>query len=80
MNNQMLDVLNVNTWTDKDGKEQKSFIRCGVAFPRKNEKGYVLKLDVQNMTGIIFFPKKRKRRNYKKKVMASLLGEASLLI
>ena len=49
--NQMLDVLNVSTWTDKDGKEQKSFIRCGVAFPRKDEKGYVLKLDVQNMTG-----------------------------
>ena len=47
----MLDVLNVSTWTDKDGKEQKSFIRCGVAFPRKDEKGFVLKLDVQNMTG-----------------------------
>ena len=51
MNKQILDVLNVNTWTDKNGKEQKSFIRCGLAFPRKDKKGYVLKLDVQNMTG-----------------------------
>ena len=51
MNNQILDVLNVSTWTDKEGKEQKSFIRCRVAFPRKDEKGFVLKLDVQNMTG-----------------------------
>ena len=48
---QMFDVLNVTTYTDKTGKEQKSFIRCGVAFPRKDEKGYVLKLEVQNMTG-----------------------------
>ena len=51
MSSQVLDVLNVTTYTDKTGKEQKSFIRCGVAFPRKDEKGYVLKLDVQNMTG-----------------------------
>ena len=51
MNNQILDVLNVNTWIDKEGKEQKSFTRCGVAFPRKDEQGFVLKLDVQNMTG-----------------------------
>ena len=51
MNNQILDVLNVSTYTDKEGKEQKSFTRCGVAFPRKDEKGFVLKLDVQNMTG-----------------------------
>ena len=59
MNNQILDVLNVSTWTDKGGKEQKSFIRCGVAFPRKDEKGYVLKLDVQNMTGdYLLSPKK----------------------
>ena len=50
-NNQILDVLNVNTWTDNKGKEQKSFTRCGIAFPRKDAKGYVLKLDVQNMTG-----------------------------
>ena len=27
--NKMLDVLNVSTWTDKNGKEQKSFIRSG---------------------------------------------------
>ena len=61
MNNQMLDVLNVSTWTDKEGKEQKSFIRCGVAFPRKDEKGFVLKLDVQNMTGdYLLSPKKKK--------------------
>ena len=51
MNKQILDVLNVNTWTDNKGKEQKSFTRCGIAFPRKDDKGYVLKLDVQNMTG-----------------------------
>ena len=47
----ILDVLNVNTYKDRNGKEQKSFIRCGVAFPRKDDKGYILKLDVQNMTG-----------------------------
>ena len=51
MNNQILDVLNVSTYLDKNGKEQKSFIRCGLAFPRKDKKGFVLKLDVQNMTG-----------------------------
>ena len=56
---QMFDVLNVTTYTDKVGKEQKSFIRCGVAFPRKDEKGYVLKLEVQNMTGdYLLAPKK----------------------
>ncbi|MDE0518904.1 MAG: hypothetical protein F4X95_00905 [Oligoflexia bacterium] len=49
--NKILDVLNVSTYTDRNGKEQKSFIRCGVAFPRKDDKGYILKLDVQNMTG-----------------------------
>ena len=49
--NQILDVLNVSTYKDKNGKEQKSFTRCGVAFPRKDNKGYILKLDVQNMTG-----------------------------
>ena len=59
MNNQMLDVLNVSTYTDKDGKEQKSFTRCGVAFPRKDAKGFVLKLDVQNMTGDYLLAPKR---------------------
>ena len=59
MNNQILDVLNVNTWMDNKGKEQKSFTRCGMAFPRKDNKGYVLKLDVQNMTGdYLLSPKK----------------------
>ena len=58
--NQILNVLNVSTYKDKNGKEQKSFIRCGVAFPRKDEKGYVLKLDVQNMTGdYILSPQKK---------------------
>ena len=51
MEKQILDVLNVSTYTDRNGKIQKSFIRCGFAFPRKDKKGYVLKLDVQNMTG-----------------------------
>ena len=61
--NKMLDVLNVSTWTDKNGKEQKSFIRCGVAFPRKDDKGFVLKLDVQNMTGeYILSPKKEGKK------------------
>ena len=60
--NQMLDVLNVNTYTDKEGKEQKSFIRCGVAFPRKDEKGYVLKLDVQNMTGDYLLSTKKEKK------------------
>lgn len=60
---QMFDVLNVTTYTDKNGQEQKSFIRCGVAFPRKDEKGYVLKLDVQNMTGdYLLAPKKEQDR------------------
>ena len=59
----ILDVLNVNTYTDKAGKEQKSFIRCGAAFPRKDEgKGYILKLDVQNMTGdYLLVPKRDKQ-------------------
>ncbi|MDE0151962.1 MAG: hypothetical protein OXK80_05665 [Bdellovibrionales bacterium] len=61
---QILDVLNVSTYTDKDGKEQRNFIRCGVAFPRKNEKGYVLKLDVQNMTGdYLLSPKKNRQES-----------------
>ena len=57
--NQMLDVLSVNTYKDKDGKEQKSFTRCGVAFPRKKEEGYVLRLDVQNMTGDYLLSQKK---------------------
>ena len=62
MNNQILDVLNVSTWIDKEGKEQKSFTRCGVAFPQKSEKGYNLKLDVQNMTGdYLLLPKKDRK-------------------
>ncbi len=64
MINQILDVLNVSTYTDKDGKEQKNFVRCGVAFPRKDEKGYVLKLDVQNMTGdYLLSPKKNRQES-----------------
>ena len=60
---QMFDVLNVTTYTDKAGQEQKSFIRCGVAFPRKDDKGYVLKLDVQNMTGdYLLSPKKAREQ------------------
>ena len=62
MNNQILDVLNVSTWIDKEGREQKSFTRCGVAFPRKDEKGYVLKLDVQNMTGDYLLSQKREKQ------------------
>ena len=57
----MFDVLNITTYTDKAGHEQKSFIRCGVAFPRKDEKGYVLKLDVQNMTGDYLLSPKKER-------------------
>ena len=64
MINQILDVLNVSTYTDKNGKEQKNFVRCGVAFPRKDEKGYVLKLDVQNMTGdYLLSPKKNRQES-----------------
>ena len=61
MNNQILDVLNVSTYVDKNGKEQKSFIRCGLAFPRKDKKGFVLKLDVQNMTGDYLLSPKKER-------------------
>ena len=57
-----LDVLNISTWTNKEGKEQKSFIRCGVAFPRKDKKGYVLKLDVQNMTGDYLLAQKEDKK------------------
>ena len=62
MNKQILDVLNVNTWTDNQGKEQKQFIRCGVAFPRKDNKGYVLKMDVQNMTGDYLLSHQQERK------------------
>ena len=58
---QMFDVLNVTTYTDKAGKEKKGFIRCGAAFPRKDEKGYVLKLEVQNMTGDYLLAPKKER-------------------
>ena len=56
----MLDVLSVKTYTDKEGKEQNSFIRCGIAFPhKKSETGYNLKLDVHNTTGeYLLLPKK----------------------
>lgn len=37
----------------------KSFTHCGVAFPRKKEEGYVLKLDVQNMTGDYLLSQKK---------------------
>lgn len=59
---QIMDVLNVSTYTDKNGKEQKNFTRCGVAFPRKDEKGYILKLDVQNMTGDYLLSIKKDRQ------------------
>ena len=59
---QMFDVLNVKTYIDKAGQEQKSFIRCGAAFQRKDEKkGFVLKLDVQNMTGDYLLSPKKER-------------------
>ncbi|MCZ0933335.1 MAG: hypothetical protein OXJ52_09325 [Oligoflexia bacterium] len=63
MKTQILDALNVSAYKDKNGKEQKSFIRCGMAFPRKDEKGYVLKLDVQNMTGDYLLAPKMERRS-----------------
>ena len=58
----MFDVLNITTYI-KNGQEHKKFTRCGVAFPRKNNKGYILKLDVQNMTGdyILSFKKEGKK-------------------
>ena len=59
---QMFDVLNVTTYTDKAGQEQKSFTRCGVAFPRKDDKGFVLKLDVQNMTGDYLLSLKQEKK------------------
>ena len=59
---QIMDVLNVSTYTDKNGKEQKNFTRCGVAFPRKDDKGYILKLDVQNMTGDYLLSIKKDRQ------------------
>ena len=62
----MFDVLNVTTYTDKKGQEQKSFTRCGIAFPRKDEKGYVLKLDVQNMTGSYLLSPKKERQEQEK--------------
>jgi len=61
MQMQMFDVLNVTTYKNKAGQKQKSFIRCGVAFPRKDEKGFVLKLDVQNMTGDYLLSPKKER-------------------
>ena len=63
MKNQILDVLNVSHYTDKNGVEQKSFTRCGLAFPRKDQKGYVLKLDVQNMTGDYLLSPKDKNQH-----------------
>ena len=37
---QIMDVLNVSTYTDKNGKEQKNFTRCGVAFQEKTTRLY----------------------------------------
>ena len=62
--NPILEVLNVKTYTDKNGKEQKSFTRCGMAFPQKSEKGYNLRLDVQNMTGdYLLLPKRETKES-----------------
>ena len=56
---QMFDVLDVKTYIDKQGQEQKSFKRCGILFLRPEKKGSSLKLDVQNMTGdYLLVPKK----------------------
>ena len=62
---QILDVLNITTYIDKKGQEQKSFTRCGVAFPRKDDRGFVLKLEVQNMTGDYLLVPKRQREERK---------------
>ena len=59
---QMFDVLNVKTYIDKKGQEQKSFNRCGILFLRPEKKGSSLKLDVQNMTGdYLIIPKKERQ-------------------
>ena len=61
----MFDVLNITTYI-KNGQEHKKFTRCGVAFPRKEKEGYVLKLDVQNTTGEYLLSPKRKREQQEK--------------
>ncbi|MDE0119841.1 MAG: hypothetical protein OXM55_07525 [Bdellovibrionales bacterium] len=57
--NKQLDVLSVKTYTDKDGNEKKKFIPCGIAFPRKKEEGYVVKLDLHNSTGDYLLSQKK---------------------
>lgn len=58
---QMFDVLNVTTYKDKAGQEQKSFTRCGIVFLNK-DKGSTMRLDVQNMTGdYLLVPKKERQ-------------------
>ncbi len=57
--NQMLEVFSIDTYKDKDGKERKEFTRCGVAFPRKKEEGYVLKIKLQNRDGDYLLSKKK---------------------
>ena len=64
MEKQILDVLNVSSYTDKNGKKKKNFIRYGMAFPRKSAKGYVLKLDVQNMTGDYLLSPQLERKKF----------------
>ena len=55
----MFDVLNVTTYKDKAGQEQKSFTRCGILFLNQKGKGSSMKLDVQNTTGdYLLVPKK----------------------
>ena len=64
---QMFDVLNVNTYKDKAGQEQKSFTRCGILFLNQNGKGSSMRLDVQNTTGdYLLVPKKEREQQEQK--------------
>ena len=47
----VLDVVGIHKYFDKNGEEQKSFVKCGVAFERKNNEGYVLRLNAHCLTG-----------------------------
>ena len=57
----MFDVLNVKTYRDKAGQEQKKFIPCGIVFLNQ-DKGSSMRLDVQNMTGDYLLVPKRERQ------------------
>lgn len=47
----IMNVFGIRNYLTHEGEEKTEFTRCGVAFPRKTSKGFVLKLHAHNLKG-----------------------------